>query len=95
MIFSLFRRCCRSTSAVQPTVVHVSGDSVDSGVSSDSVDSGVSSDSAEPKRWRPSLPPILEGDETERDHQNDHQSDHQNARVSHAWSLNQLLKRFR
>ncbi|KAG7573337.1 hypothetical protein ISN44_As09g016340 [Arabidopsis suecica] len=94
MIFSLFRRCCRSTSAVQPTVVLVSGDSVDSGVSSDSVDSGVSSNSgvsAEPKRWRPSLPPILEGDETESDHQNDHQI----TKVSHAWSLNQLLKRFR
>ncbi|CAH8264464.1 unnamed protein product [Arabidopsis lyrata] len=88
MIFSLFRRCCRSTSAVQPTVVPVSGDSV---VSSDSVDSGVSGHSAEPKRWRPSLPPILEGDETE----SDHQIDHQIARVSHAWSLNQLLKRFR
>lgn len=51
-------------------------------------DSGESTpDLGEPIRWRPALATILEGDETE--------SDHKDVKVSHAWSLKKLLKRFR
>ncbi|EOA26301.1 hypothetical protein CARUB_v10024683mg [Capsella rubella] len=83
MSFSVLCRCCGSIAAVgdESSVGEPSTDEPSVGQPSRPVPG-----TREPRRWRPSLPPILEGDETESD-------DH-----LYAWvrSLKQLLmKRFR